>query len=115
MQIENIFVSVNARDFEGLSRWYVKLLERAWDNEPQPSCHEWELTGSVLFQVLDSADDVGKAVVTIRTTKLDGHVDRLRSAGVEIPDPVDVDGFDTLRFAQFADPEGNTVGLLEGK
>lgn len=115
MQIENIFVSVNARDFDGLSQWYAKLLERAWDKQPNPSCHEWELTGSVLFQVLDNPDAAGRAVVTIRTNELDEHVDRLRGAGVELPDPVNVDGFDTLRFAQFADPEGNTVGLLEGK
>lgn len=115
MKIENVFVSVNARDFEALSQWYAQLLEREWDNEPMPSCHEWELTGSVLLQVLDSAKGAGNAVVTLRTAGLDDHVARLRREGVEIPDPVKVEGFETLRFAQFADPEGNTVGLLEGE
>lgn len=115
MKIKNVFVSVNARDFEGLSQWYAQLLEREWDNEPMPSCHEWELIGSVLFQVLDNATDAGNAVVTLQTAGLDKHVKRLRREGVEIADPVKVENFETLRFAQFFDPEGNTVGLLEGE
>ena len=115
MKIKHVFISVNAKEFGDLSQWYTMLLERKWDDEPMPSCHEWELSDTVLFQVLDNPKASGKAVVTLRTADLDAHVDRLRLASVTIPDPVEVKGFDTLRFCEFCDPEGNTVGLLEGE
>ena len=33
---------------------------------------------------------------------------------IDVPEPVKVEGFKTLRYAEFADPEGNQVGLLDG-
>ena len=114
MNIKNVFVSVHASDFSGLSDWWSNLLERKWDRQPMPSCHEWDLTESVFFQVLDDAQHSGRTTVTLKVTGLDDHVERLRGFGINIPDPVDVVGFDSLRYCQFNDPEGNEVGLLEG-
>lgn len=114
MDVGKVFVSVNAADFAGLSEWWATLLERRWDREPMPSCHEWDLAGCALFQVLDSPDKAGQAVVTLHVGDLNAHVERLRSAGVDVPDPASVDGFDSLMLCQFADPEGNVVSLLEG-
>jgi predicted enzyme related to lactoylglutathione lyase len=114
MQIENVFVSINARDFDNLSQWYRNLLERDWDREPVPSCHEWDIADNVFFQVLDNPGEAGKATATFRITDLDSQLKRLRDAGVDAPEPTTVEGFDALRYCALQDPEGNSVGLLEG-
>ena len=115
MTPDTIFLGVDARDFDGMSGWWSRLLGRDWDRVPMPSCREWSLTDDVLFQVRDNPEREGKATVTMRVSDLDTERTRLREAGIDIPDPVDVDGFDTLRFVEFRDPEGNRVGLLDGR
>lgn len=114
MDVDKVFLSVNARDFAGLSDWWSKLLDRDWDREPMPSCHEWDVAGCVLFQVLDTADGAGTATITLHVSRLTAEVERLRRHGVDVPDPVRIEGFDDLWYCRFSDPEGNEVGLLEG-
>ena len=114
MNIQKVFVSINARDFSGLSQWYRTLLERDWDREPVPSCHEWDIAGCVLFQVLDNPKQAGAATATFHISDLDKQVERLKEAGFDVPEPQHVEGFDNLRYCEFKDPEGNTVGLVEG-
>lgn len=114
MKINKTFNSLNATDLAAQSEWWSKLLERAWDRQPRPDCHEWDLTESVLFQVLDNPKGA-KTTVTLLIDDLDAQVARLRSLAVQVPDPSKVEGFDTLRYCQFHDPEGNEVGLLEGR
>lgn len=114
MNVENVFISINAKNFEVLSGWWAKLLDRQWDRHPMPSCHEWDLSSCAVFQVLDNSQGVDDTTVTLRVVDLDTEITRLGTVGIEVPEPTKVDGFDTLRFTQFKDPEGNTVGLLEG-
>ena len=114
VQVDTVFISLDANDFDALSDWWARFLGRQWDREPMPSCHEWDLRNGVLFQVLDNPGQDTAGVVTLRIAGLDDSIATLRAAGFDIPDPVDVDGFASLRFCQFQDPEGNTVGLLEG-
>ncbi len=80
-----------------------------------PSCHEWNLTDDVIFQVLDSAEGHGCTTVTLHVSNIDAQIERLAKAGIEVPRPIKIDGFEDLRFAQFSDPESNTVGLLDGR
>ncbi|MFP7571026.1 VOC family protein [Marivita sp. S2033] len=114
MKINHVFVSINAADFAAQSGWWTSLIGRRWDREPMPSCHEWELTERVLFQVLDSAEGHGRATLTMHVSDLDTEIARLAKVGIAVPEPVKIEGFETLRYAEFADPEGNTVGLLDG-
>lgn len=113
MDINTVFVSINARDFEGQSDWWAHFLERRWAREPTPRCHEWDLIDGVLFQVLDNPGAASTAV-SLKISDLDAHVARLRDAAVEVAGPSKVHGFETLRYAAFADPEDNPVGLLVG-
>ena len=116
MKIHKIFVSINAIDFGTMSDWWSTLLDRSWDREPMPSCHEWDLTPSVLFQVLDNPEGgEDKATVTLHVTDLDAERARLISQGIVIPGPEKVEGFTTLRYLSFEDPEGNRVGMLDGE
>lgn len=115
MKPDHIFLSINAVDFTAQSDWWSKLIGRRWDRVPMPSCHEWQLTDDILFQVLDSAGKHGGATVSMHVADLDAQIKRLAEVGINVPEPVMVEGFDTLRFAEFSDPEGNTVGLLDGQ
>jgi predicted enzyme related to lactoylglutathione lyase len=115
MRLYDVFLSIHAKDFAAQSDWWARFLGRQWDRAPMPSCHEWSLTGDILFQVLDSSDGYGGATVTLHVADLDAEIARLGAAGIAVPAPVKVDGFDTLRFSEFTDPEGNTVSLLDGR
>ena len=80
-----------------------------------PSCCEWDLTDTVLFQVLDNPRQGAVDIVSIRVGDLDSEIARLRGKGLTIDDPEKVPGFDTLRIATLADPDGITVNLLGGE
>ncbi len=113
MKVNNIFLSINARDFDAQATWWTTLLGRGPARHPMPSCQEWDLAPSVLFQVLD-APDGERTTVSLRIVKLNAEIERLLIAGIEVPEPAKVEGFDNLRWSAFTDPEGNQVNLLEG-
>jgi hypothetical protein len=114
MDVDTIFISINAADHAAQTDWWTKVLGRTFDRIPVPSCREWDLREGVLFQVLDNPSDRTRVAVSLRVAALDANIDRLRAAGVVVPSPERVEGFDTLRFVSLQDPEGNTVGLLDG-
>ena len=43
-----------------------------------------------------------------------GEIGRLREADIDAPDPEKVEGFKSLYWLTFTDPEGNKVNLLKG-
>ncbi|PZO49178.1 MAG: hypothetical protein DCF16_15145 [Alphaproteobacteria bacterium] len=114
MDVDTIFISINATDHTAQTDWWTKFLGRPFDRIPVPSCREWDLREGVLFQVLDNSSDRTRVVVSLRVENLDANIERLRAAGVPISDPKPVEGFATLRFVSVQDPEGNTIGLLDG-
>lgn len=114
MRIANVFVSVGVADHPAGCAWWSTLIGRAPDRRPMPSCCEWDLTDSVFLQVLDNPRDGAVDIVSLRVEDLESEIARLRDAGLTIADPSSVPGFDTLRIATLADPDGNTVNLLGG-
>lgn len=114
MKVNDIFLSVNARDFVAQTHWWTTLMGRDPDRKPMPGCREWDLAPRVRFQVLDATDD-DRVVISLRIADLSADIARLRQAGLDVPDPAVVEGFDTLRLTAFADPEGNRINLLEGE
>ena len=77
MRLYDVFLSIHAEDFAAQSDWWARFLGRQWDRAPMPSCHEWSLTGDILFQVLDSSDGYGGATVTLHVADLDAEIARL--------------------------------------
>lgn len=114
MKVQTVFLSINARDFAAQSEWWRRALGRRWDQSPVPDCHEWNLTDDVLLQVLDGKNGAGGATVTLRVDDLDAALARLKEEGIVLSSPRKVEGFTTLRYAHGKDPEGNTLGLLDG-
>ncbi|MEP3332415.1 hypothetical protein [Sedimentitalea sp.] len=64
--------------------------------------------------MLDNDGNHGKATVTLHVSNLDAQITRLKNAGIDVPEPVKVEGFETLRYVEFTNPEDNTIGLLDG-
>lgn len=63
--------------------------------------HEWDLTRSDFFQVLDNPEGSGAAVVALHIAAPDAQVDRLRRHGVDIPGPVEDRGFRDTSLRSF--------------
>ncbi|NVD46052.1 VOC family protein [Qipengyuania atrilutea] len=115
MEVTNVFVSIGVADHAAGCDWWSTLLGREPDRRPVASCCEWDLTDSVLFQVLDNPKQGSVDTVSLRLEDLDAEIARLRGQGLAISDPELVPGFDTLRIANLADPDGNTINLLGGQ
>lgn len=113
MTIQTVFLSINADDFEAQTEWWGRLIGRGFDRQPMPSCHEWELTPTVAFQVLDNPGKP-RTDVALRFDVLAPVVARLRGVGVSLPEAQPVEGFAALMLVSLTDPEGNRVSLLEG-
>ncbi|WP_370159301.1 VOC family protein [Limimaricola soesokkakensis] len=114
MNVSVIYLSINAANFDAQSDWWIRLVGRHWDREPMPSCREWDLRDGVLLQVLDSPEGAGSTTVTLHVADLEAERARLAKLRIEVPQPVRIEGFETLRYAEISDPEGNQVGFLDG-
>lgn len=114
MKVETVFLSINARNFAAQTAWWSTFLGREHDRTPMPSCHEWDLSPGVLFQVLDN-ENGPHCEISLRLDGLNGELERLFKAGIEVPEPQPVEGFDSLVWSAFKDPEGNPVNLLSGQ
>ncbi|WP_439533453.1 VOC family protein [Polymorphobacter sp.] len=115
MKVANIFVSIGVADHSAGCAWWSTVIGREPDRRPMPSCCEWDLTDTVLFQVLDNPKQGTVDIVSLRVGDLNAEISRLRDAGFSIDEPEQVSGFDTLRIATLADPDGNTLNLLGGE
>jgi hypothetical protein len=114
MHINRVFMTAYASDHHRLVDWWTILLGRTFDRVPVPSCREWDLTDTVLFQVIESPQQHGALNFSARISNLKEKIDALRRQGIDVPTPQRVAGFDELWWTGFKDPEGNTVNLLEG-
>lgn len=115
MGVANVFVSIGVADHPAGCAWWSAILRREPDRRPMPSCCEWDLTDTVLFQVLDNPKQGAVDIVSLKFDDLDAEIARLRGEGLFIDDPEKVPGFDTLRIAALTDPDGNTLNLLGGE
>ena len=66
MNVDTIFLSINAANHAAQTEWWTKLLGRPFDRSPVPSCREWDLREGVLFQVLDNPGDRTRVAVSMR-------------------------------------------------
>lgn len=115
MGVAHVFVSIGVADHPaGCARWST-VLGRRPDRRPMSSCCEWDLTDTVLFQVLDNPRQGAVDIVPLRLDDLDAEIARLQRGSLPIDHPEKVPGFDTLRIATLTDTDGNTLNLLGGE
>ena len=105
-----------ASDPDGLARWYEDNL----GIDPVPTSYggrAWEQeAGTTVFAAMsDAMDSFGGPQTTwamnFRVTDLDGMVEQLRAAGIEVR--VDPETYPNGRFASLNDPEGNPLQLWQ--
>ncbi|MGO1973580.1 MAG: VOC family protein [Propionibacteriaceae bacterium] len=114
MNPDTIFITRYVTSHDATVGWYEKLLGRPADARPMPSCHEWRLSDQVLFQVIEDPRRAGETSTAFRVADLDTEATRLQGIGLELLEPVPVEGFTSLRYAEARDPEGVPMGLLDG-
>ncbi len=106
-----------ARDPEALARWYGEHL-----GVVKIDSHDYEDPGwfpergeTLIAPMSADSDEFGAPErvwkINFRVDDLDGMVDRLRQAGIDVR-PHD-DSYPNGRFAELADPEGNPIQLWE--
>jgi len=115
LHVDKVFLIVNAASHAPLVDWWANAIGRPFDRIPVPSCREWDLTPTVLFQVIAGADTVGKVDVSLHIAEIDSECQRLRALGINMPEPERVPGFDNLHWTKVRDPEGNVLNLLAGQ
>jgi len=105
-----------AQDPDAIARWYRDNL----GIDPVPTAAgdpTWEQqAGETVFTampgVVDQFGDPDRAwAINFRVPDLDGMVEQLRGAGIEVT--VDPEAYPMGRFASLADPEGNPIQLWQ--
>lgn len=111
-----------ARDPEGLTTWYKEHLGVgpgcAADEAGEPSEWAWQVQGGpVVFQPFGAATDYFAAdkqfMLNLRVRDLEGMLEQLNAAGIEIVTKDEWDSPETGKFARIHDPEGNAIELWE--
>jgi predicted enzyme related to lactoylglutathione lyase len=115
MNIDHIYVTIMAGSHANQIDWWTRALGRTFDRVPVPSCREWDLSSSVIFQVIEGASESGKTEVALHVYDVDKERGRLAASGIQLEEPQLVPGFSALRWAQVKDPEGNRLSLLSGQ
>ena len=111
-----------AQDPDGLTAWYREHLGvgagcTAEGAEPADEW-SWAVTGGPLVFAPMAADTdywpaEKQVMLNLRVGDLDGMVERLRSAGVQVTLDPAWDSPEAGRFARVHDPEGNPIELWE--
>lgn len=115
MNPHTIFITRYVTSHDATVGWYERLFGRPADGCPVPSCQEWRLADTVLFQLIEAPDRQGDTTVSFRVRDLTVESARLREAGLGLPEPAPVEGFANLRFVEALDPDGVPIGLLDGE
>lgn len=111
-----------ARDPDGLTAWYRDHLGVGGgcsaDATVAPNEWVWATqSGPVVFSPFPDDSDYFAAdksfMINLRVSDLDGLLDRLRAAGIDIVTKPEWDHPDIGRFARIHDPEGNAIELWE--
>jgi predicted enzyme related to lactoylglutathione lyase len=111
MQISSVLSGVAVSDLGQAQRWYETLFHRPCDAEPMPGLAEWHTPGGVIQLVLDE-QRAGGSILTLSVPDAQRALDELAARGGPSV-PLDDTTSDTVLFAEFTDPDGNAVAVIE--
>jgi predicted enzyme related to lactoylglutathione lyase len=112
MSIDAVLAGIAVADFEAALTWYERLLGRPADELPMEGLAEWHFAETGVIQVIHDAERAGNALLTLSVDDLATHVAALEKRGLA-PGAIDDTTSDKVLIATIADPEGNTVTLVE--
>ena len=111
-----------AKDPEKLKAWYREHLQvgGGCGTDPQGQSNEWVWFvegGPMVFEPFKADSDYfaldKQAMINLRVRDLDGLLDQLGAAGIEVITKPEWDSPELGRFARIHDPEGNPIELWE--
>jgi len=111
-----------AKDPKALKAWYKEHLGvgGGCGTDANGQSNEWvwfTQGGPMVFEPFKESSDYfpaeKQAMVNLRVTDLDGLLERLRGAGIEVLTKAEWDVPEIGRFARVHDPEGNPIELWE--
>jgi predicted enzyme related to lactoylglutathione lyase len=111
-----------AKDPEGLKAWYREHLGVGGgcgtDESGQSNEYVWFTQGGpMVFEPFKQTTDYfpadKQAMVNLRVRDLDGLLEQLRGAGIDVITKAEWDMPEVGRFARIHDPEGNPIELWE--
>ena len=111
MEITNVLAGVAVGDLDQAKRWYEIFFARPADAEPMAGLAEWHTPGGVLQLVLDE-ERAGGSLVTVWVPDARRALAGLASRGGPEVEPDDTTS-DKVVFADLADPDGNSVTVVE--
>lgn len=117
MPNHEILAMMVVRDFTVSSDWYARLLGRAPDRRPYPSCAEWQIAPCTRLQVLSGGMHAGRdgrlgpASVAILVDNLNEILRGLEDRHIDAPPAQPATHF--VRVVPVRDPDGNTVTFME--
>ncbi|MFL9840803.1 VOC family protein [Sphingomonas sp. ST-64] len=112
-----------AQDPEALSAWYREHLGIgggcvAEDSGGEPNDWMWQTSGGpMVFAPFKATTDYFPAdkqfMINLRVRDLEGMLEQLNAAGIEVLTNPEWDSPETGKFARIHDPEGNAIELWE--
>jgi catechol 2,3-dioxygenase-like lactoylglutathione lyase family enzyme len=112
VSIKGVLAGVAVSDFDSARSWYERLLGRPPDEAPMDGLAEWLFPETGAIQLIHDPERAGRALLTVEVDDLQAEVGLLEERGLT-PDAIDDTTSDKVKFAAIADPEGNTITLVE--
>lgn len=110
MTFTRVLAEVMVGDHDAAVAWYAQLLGRAPDTRPMDGLAEWRLTETGWLQVFSDPERAGRSGLTLGVDDLDAHAGGLAERGIALSRQTISSG---ARVGTAADPDGNTVVLVE--
>ena len=110
--VTQVLAGIAVADHDRARAWYERMLGRPPDARPMDGLAEWHYPGTGSIQVVEDADHAGNSLLTLTVDDLREHVAGLEQEGLA-PGAIDDTTSDKVLFATIADPEGNTITLVE--
>jgi predicted enzyme related to lactoylglutathione lyase len=111
MPSDVLFAGVAVADFPAAVTWYENLFGRPADMVVKDDEVMWRIAEAAWLYLVEDRHRAGHALVALAVADLEQTLGQMASRGIDVP-PIETIG-EAGRKASVADPEGNTIALIE--
>lgn len=112
MPVNRVLAGVAVADFDAALPWYERLFGRTADALPMDGLAEWHIPSGGVVQLVASAEQAGRSLLTLDVDDLEQELDLLRERGLDAG-ALDDTTSDKVLIVAATDPEGNAITLVE--
>ena len=106
----DVTFGISVRDLSKAIEWYKRILGSVEEISPATGVHELKVANQVWLQLLErNLPPQSGAIFRFGVADLESEVARLARAGIDCGAEMTVPG--VVRYCEFADPDGNMIGL----